>query len=229
MKTTDEKRICEMKLTDCIETKKIASQMGNEWFLYKHYARIKPSVILSLYGLFYNGVLSGVCSFSPPPRMFNSGTNLFNDFSIPVMELSRVVIDDNLPKNSLSFFISQVMKLLPTPIAIISYADENAGHHGYIYQAMNWMYLGKSGERRRFVNESGKQVHERTIQHQRANPQSVTITTQDGKHRYLLLVGDKRERRVARNALAYKTMAYPKGNNTRYDSAYNPGAQMVLL
>jgi len=59
------------------------------------------------------------------------------------LELNRLVIDEGSKKNVLSFFVSQTLKKLPCPNVVVSYADTSQNHHGYIYQATNWIYTGK--------------------------------------------------------------------------------------
>jgi hypothetical protein len=72
-----------------------------------------------------------------------------------------LIVEDNLPKNSLSFFVSSCLKELhrelKEPLCIISYSDPNAGHHGYIYQATNWLYTGESNPKKKYVFESGEE------------------------------------------------------------------------
>ena len=66
-----------------------------------------------------------------------------------VYELNRLWVDDALPKNTESQFIAwclRELKKVNSRIILISYADGSQGHVGYVYQATNWLYLGKSAE-----------------------------------------------------------------------------------
>jgi hypothetical protein len=58
-----------------------------------------------------------------------------------VIELNRLWLDDELPRNSESWFVSRTLKMLP-PRIVVSYADPLFGHYGYIYRALNFHYAG---------------------------------------------------------------------------------------
>ena len=53
-------------------------------------------------------------------------------------------MDEGLERNVLSFFVSSCLQMLPKPMVIVSFADTSMCHHGYIYQATNWIYTGLS-------------------------------------------------------------------------------------
>ena len=90
-------------------------------------------------------------------------------FNLPATELMRLWSPDDY-EGTLSSFLSQSMKLLkkdhPEIEIIIAYADPTAGHHGGIYQASNWTYVGKAqhgGPQALIIN--GETVHARTVNH----------------------------------------------------------------
>jgi hypothetical protein len=58
-----------------------------------------------------------------------------------VIELNRLWLDDVLPTNSESWFVSRTLRMLP-PRIVVSYADPLFGHYGYIYRALNFRYAG---------------------------------------------------------------------------------------
>jgi hypothetical protein len=62
------------------------------------------------------------------------------------MELTRLALSDELPKNSESRVIAISLRLLrklrPSLRGIITYADTAYGHTGIIYQASNFKYQG---------------------------------------------------------------------------------------
>jgi len=58
-----------------------------------------------------------------------------------VIELNRLWVHDDMPRNTESWFVSRALALLP-PRIILSYADTAAGHKGYIYRAANFYYAG---------------------------------------------------------------------------------------
>ena len=58
-----------------------------------------------------------------------------------VIELNRLWVHDDMPRNSESWFVARALALLP-PKIVLSYADTAAGHAGYVYRAANFYYAG---------------------------------------------------------------------------------------
>jgi hypothetical protein len=58
-----------------------------------------------------------------------------------VIELNRLWVHDDMPRNTESWFVSRALALLP-PRIVLSYADTAAGHMGYVYRATNFYYAG---------------------------------------------------------------------------------------
>ena len=54
--------------------------------------------------------------------------------------------------------------MLPREIKfIVSFSDEKQGHYGYIYQATNFLYLGKNGGGKMLVTSDGVEKHPRLL------------------------------------------------------------------
>lgn len=82
-----------------------------------------------------------------------------------VTELRRLVLIDDTPKNTESYFIGQTLKWLKknTKIkTVVSYADPNYGHSGIIYKASNFKHVGMSSSGRVIIY-NGKKYHDKTI------------------------------------------------------------------
>jgi len=146
------------------EVKSIDYQDCKEWFLKKHYAKRIPSISFC-FGL-YSDKLEGVCSFGKPPSPSLCESICGIEYKNIVFELNRLVINEGLEKNALSFFVAQCLKKLPQTI-IVSFADSEQGHHGYIYQATNWIYTGLSNNTTTLKNKDGKELHFRSLGHKR--------------------------------------------------------------
>lgn len=58
-----------------------------------------------------------------------------------VIELNRLWVHDDCPRNTESWFVARALALLP-PRIVLSYADTSHGHVGYIYRALNFNYAG---------------------------------------------------------------------------------------
>lgn len=82
-----------------------------------------------------------------------------------VIELRRLVLVDDTPKNSESYFISKTLKWLKknTDVeVVVSYADPNYGHVGTVYQASNFSYMGQTSPGK-VIMYKGKKYHDKAI------------------------------------------------------------------
>lgn len=113
-----------------------------------HYLHRRPPVSHA-YGLYSPAVfldgtrcvaLAGVATFGvPASRHLQKGACPVDPDA--VLELNRVWLDDLLPHNTASWFVSRVLRRLP-PAIVVSYADPTVGHHGGIYRALSFRYAG---------------------------------------------------------------------------------------
>lgn len=77
---------------------------------------------------------------------YKRGSISYQDADSTVLELRRLACIDDTCRNAESYFIGQTIKWLkrnaPMVRIIISYADEQFGHHGIIYKAANFKHVG---------------------------------------------------------------------------------------
>lgn len=200
-----------------------------EWFLKKHYAHRIPSISFC-FGLYDDENLIGVCSFgSPPSRALCIGV-CGTENAHKVYELNRLIVNDGLPKNSLSYFVSNCLKLLPNDLIIVSYADTSQGHNGYIYQATNWIYTGLSAKRTERYDIENPNKHSKSVTDKKGvDYQSLAVRERPQKHRYIYFIGNKYQIKNLKNQLKYEIKPYPKGENKRYDASYTPITQSKLF
>jgi len=217
--------------------RRIENFQTKEWLLYKHYAHTIPNVMYS-FGMFdEEDNLQGVCCYGTPANNHNNEMGQFKQ-----IELVRLCVNDGLPKNTLSQFVSQTFKLLEGPLSIISYADAGKNHHGYIYQATNWIYTGLGGGVDFYIDENNREIHSRIMSDYRLKwpdksrkqiAEELHWKSVEGtyKHRYFYFIGNKRDKKIWLKTLTekYKPKEYPKGDNERYDSSYKPKQQKTLL
>jgi hypothetical protein len=142
-----------------------------------------------------------------------------------VYELNRLVVNDGLDKNALSYFVGRALTFFRTGFIIVSYADEGQHHHGYIYQATNWIYTGKTKERTDIGTGEGK--HSR--HYEKGVDYSENRVKRTAKHRYVYFAGRKKLTDKYRQALRYPALPYPNGDNTLYDAIYKPELQTTLF
>lgn len=219
------------------------------WLLKKHYAHRIPHVMFA-FGLYtIEKSLCGICTFGMPPCQMNYGSGIFKDYHIDTFELNRLIINDNHEKNLTSFFVSQSIKQMPKPSCLVSFADPNKGHHGYIYQATNWIYTGltqKGGKDKQWILNN-REYHAKTITIKYMKElgmeynDSLNMTqnwTNNGgmveenvlrKHRYLFFNGSKQENKKMKNALLLSILPYPKGDNKNYDTSCQISTQNLLF
>ena len=220
-----------MTIPDNYKVVPIEKREAEPWVLKKHYAKRLP-VIIRAFGLFREIDLIGVCTFgNAPTKGMNEGKIIFGiSLPVPVTELNRLVTDDGLPKNILTYFVSRCLGFLGCPLCVVSYADPNAGHHGYIYQALGWIYTGESPTTPTWCDPSGQIRHDRHI-FDKDKGRTYEQLIRDGwthtsdelpKHRYLKFLGNKREVRAMYKNLKLPIFPYPKGDNQRYDASYQP-------
>lgn len=215
-----------MSIKDQYTVRPIRTYETYEWLVRKHYAKRVPPVSFA-FGL-YEQVkgLRGICTFGIPASRF--------EFNVQPYELNRLCVDEGLEKNVLSYFVSQALSLFPEQALIVSYADPNQGHHGYIYQATNWMYTGlSSAEKKMFVN--GQELHRKTFYNLYGTSSiplleekglEIEFEPQEGKHRYFWAkTKDLKRELIAK----YVLLPYPKGENQRYDASYEPQVQSLLF
>ncbi len=199
---------------------KIDSYQTYDWLINKHYAKRIPSISFA-FGLYdKNNILQGVCTIGKPASPSLCVGVCGKENSKYVYELNRLCVNDGLPKNTLSFFVSKALKKLPSLI-IVSYADKGQNHNGYIYQATNWIYTGASKERTDIGSEDGthSRHYDKNIDYKKNRK------FRSSKHRYVNFTGSKKQRKNFLKSLKYKIYNYPKGKNKRYDATYTPNTQ----
>ena len=102
-----------------LEVKSIKNYECKEWLLNKHYAKRMCSISYA-FGLYIDNILNGVCTFGKPASNSLCVGVCGKNNSRNVYELNRLITNDNLIKNSLSFFVSQCLKTLPSLNCIIN-------------------------------------------------------------------------------------------------------------
>ena len=217
-----------MAIKEKYTVKSIDKFQTKEWLLYKHYAKRMCSISYC-FGLFDESKsLIGVCTFGFPPNYnYNNGKCVFNNYECLTLELNRLCVNDGLEKNVLSFFVSSCLNNLPKPSCIVSYADANNGHHGYIYQSTNWIYTGVSTPKHKYIFEDGSEFDiRRGIDNKGKVVDKILLLP---THRYLYFNGNKKDINKMKNDLKMNIEPYPKGDNKRYDSSYKPIVQIELF
>lgn len=159
------------------------------------------------------GELIGVISYGiPASRTLCKGV-CGEDERDEVLELTRLWTIDDSPRNLESWFIANTIKDIDYDI-IVSYADSNENHIGYVYQATNWLYTGMT---------SASSYHTVDGQHSRTIGNNYTLKElkekfgdkvkklkRSKKHRYVYFNCNKRRKRELMEKLNYPIKEYPK-------------------
>lgn len=169
-----------------------------------HYAKRVPMIKYG-FNVYENGVWCGVILFG-----YGAAINIASPFGLhqgEVLELERVALNGKQTTTSqcVAAALKALHKINPIVKIVVSYADIDQNHAGIIYQATNWIYLGKfnEGERGAFIIH-GKKVHRRSIGAMGGiqslewvrnilDPEATEFRTK-GKHKYIF-VFDKRLRK----------------------------------
>jgi hypothetical protein len=133
---------------------------------YSDYVNIQAKHTFCLFknGKFDIPEMIGVCIYTRPAGP-SAGQTYYPEAPDRVLELRRLCLIDETPKNAESFFVGRTLRWLrqnTTWEFVISYADEEQGHKGVIYKASNFKYLGKTSPGKK-LEVDGKSFHIRTL------------------------------------------------------------------
>lgn len=176
-------------------------------------------------GLFDGNNLIGVAVYGFPigrQTVKSITNNLKND---EVLELTRLWVIDNTPKNTESYFLGKTFDWLRNNTnvkVLISYSDPMQNHLGIIYQATNWIYQGNNTMLiKGYLHViNGKIMHPRSVvalygtikedELKKIDPNYQRIEMKK-KHRYLYIL-HKKDRKKIISELKHKPLPYPKNN-----------------
>jgi hypothetical protein len=215
----------------------IQSYEAEPWLLHKHYAKRIPSISYA-FGLYEGEQLVGVCTYGTP-----SSSTLRDGLAGPenahyVLELNRLCLDTQT-KNAASFLVGGSLRMLPKPSIVVSYADTDQEHVGYVYQACNFIYTGLSAKRTDWKIKGMEHLHGQTIadmsrgcEGSRADfmrekfGDDFYLKDRPRKHRYIFITG---KNKALANQIRYPVMPYPKGESKRYDAGGTVQTQSLLF
>lgn len=166
--------------------------------------------------------LKAVCTFgkpaSPPLCIGICG----KEYADNVYELNRLCRVDDW-KEPLSQFVSACLRRLRVENwIVVSFSDTDMNHHGYIYQACNFLYTGCTKERTDKFTKEGQHAR-----HYKNSEQCEYRKVRSAKHRYVYFCTfNKRLKSEWLKALNYPIQPYPKGDN---NSDYVLGEYMKTM
>ena len=189
------------------------------WLKKVHYAKRIPSISWA-FGLYQQSDLVGVCRYGMPASPWLCRGVCGKMWESNVLELNRLCLKNN-KKNEASLLIGRSLKLLPKPMIIVSYADEGHHHTGYVYQACNFIYTGKTLKR---TDVDTGQKHSRHYKGLDMTKRKIRTA----KHRYVYFVANKSDKKKLFFELRYPQKTYPKTKNKNYNTSFNFATQAIL-
>lgn len=229
-----------MSIKDIYEVKSVSTELCKEWLLKKHYLHRMVSFTYS-FGLYENKILVGIITFGNAIPLTMKKSLFGEKYMDLVYELNRLCTNENLNKNANSYFISESFKLLPNPLIIVSYADKSVGHHGYIYQATNFIFTGESHTQLDWKLKGKEHIHSRTLMDEFAFQKNrieklkekygddLYQVKREAKYRYVYVIANKRQKKEIMNNKLFEIKQYPKGDNINYDASFKPTIQPELF
>jgi hypothetical protein len=184
----------------------------------KHYLHRKSNCSLA-FGLFHKNSLDclGIIVYGNSPSVSLLQSICGPDEAKNVYELTRLWVDDSVPKNGESFLIGRTLRMLDKEI-VVSFADSSFNHVGLVYQATNWIYTGLSHKLRvpKIVGMEDKHHSSFARGLNRAGliekygEENVYYVNSPRKHRYIYIAASKKRKRELLSKLRYESLPYPK-------------------
>lgn len=200
------------------EIRAISYREAMDIIVEKHYLH-RAAPCSFAFGLYRNnddaivGVIVYGTPSSAPLRRGIAGDEHKNN----VIELTRLWVDDSVPKNGESFLIGNTVRKVDKEI-IVSFAEKDLGHSGIVYQSTNWLYTGLSAKRTDWTIRGEAPKHGQTLADKYSSVAEIKATYGDRfylkprprKHRYVFFNCSKRRKKQLLEQLKYPIQPYPK-------------------
>jgi len=196
-----------------------------------HYSKVLPKLTKIYLG---DSKLNAVVSLGWGVRPLHTIKKLFPSLKTKdYLEIGKMCLNDDSPKNSESMFISQIIKWLkqnrPALKVLFTWADGMLGKAGYIYQASNFLYGGFIWTDTYFSSE-GEKIHPRATGKIGGRPSSLKMIKLNWKHyrgkqfRYCYFLCKKREKkRLLSESTVEWTLNHPKDKDLEWKEKTDNG------
>jgi hypothetical protein len=192
----------------------VDNKLATEIVIRNHYLHRRAPCSIA-FGLFDGCEIIGVIMYGTPSSAPLRSGICGPDFSMNVIELTRLWIKDGTQKNSESYLIGNTLRRCGKEI-VVSYAEIDEGHVGTVYQATNWIYTGLSAKRTNWTID-GDTRHCQTLADQYTSSEirnkygaSFSLVDRPRKHRYIYFNCGPRRRKYLLSMLRYPVLPYPK-------------------
>lgn len=219
------------------ELKLISKSKALEMIQKYHYSNTLPKLNKYFVGFYLENELVGVVTLGYGTRPKHTIQRIFPSLDTKdYLEIGRMCMTEEMPKNSESQMISQLAKWLkknhPEIKILFTWADGMMGKVGYVYQSCSFHYCGYSGGE--FYMHNGIKLHPRQmkslltpkgIKEERigvrptmAQMRELEIDHYKGKqYRYFRFLCDKKEeKRLTSESLVDINQPYPKEDDLHW-------------
>ena len=209
---------------DKLEVRRVPVKEIRRAIVTGHYSGVMPDATQDAIGAYQDEKLVAAVAYGPGGNSKALSAIIPGIDNTTGRELIRLWVHPDAPKNTASYTVSRSLKLLPKAVElVVSFADSGQNHAGYIYQALNFYYLGMSSEGVRYVDATGTEVTPRLANvYRMRNPEKFadkslsqirqelgwTAIKSHAKHRYAL--GINKGKRTINRQLATMSMPFPK-------------------
>lgn len=188
-----------------------------------HYSGCMPAGKLVKVGAWECGKFIGVVLFGRGAN--NNIGSPYNLNQVHCCELVRIALTKH--ESAVSRIAAMAIRFLksqsPDIRLVISYADPLHGHHGGIYQAGNWVYVGKS-EAQQGVMYKGKIMHKRTANALFGTIKGMKKSPIMWKHKYLMPLDTEMRKRIMPLSKPYPKRASSETSDTAGSQPEKGGA-----
>lgn len=169
-----------------------------------HYSRVMPAGKLVKIGVWEHGVFKGVILFGRGAN--NHIGSQYELDQTAVCELVRIALRPHAAPVSrcMAVAVRMLRQQSPGIRLLVSYADPEQDHHGGVYQAANWVYVGRSKAQPE-VMVNGLVMHKRTANSLFGSIKGLERSPIFWKHKYLLPLDS-----ALRAAVESQRKKYPK-------------------
>lgn len=212
------------------EIKEIDKETALKMVQKYHYSNTLPKLNKHFIGFYLDGSLVGVVTLGWGTRPLHTIKKIFPSLETKdYYEIGRMCMTEEMPRNSESQMLSQLVKWIkkncPDIKVLFTWADGMVGKAGYVYQASNFWYLGyiwtdiymKDGvkihvRQTKQLFKSGEDDKRITVRPTAEQMQQYGIKHYKGKQfKYLYFVCDKRTARaLKKECLEPISREYPK-------------------
>ena len=153
----------EIKL-DQVDVRRVPVKEIRRAIVTGHYSGVMPDATQDAFGAYQDEKLIAAVAYGPGGNSKTLSAIIEGIDNKSGRELIRLWVHPDAPKNTASYTVSRSIKLLPPEVElVVSFADSGQNHAGYVYQALNFYYLGMSSEGVRYVDTTGTEVTARLL------------------------------------------------------------------